>query len=234
MTSGIYAIINTINGKVYVGSTLNFEGRWDGHRGDLRKDTHCNLYLQRSWDKYGEDAFKFVVCEYVEDVGQLIDREQYWLDWHRLQTDVYNIALVTGRPPSRLGCETTGETKEKLRKASLGKQNALGCKRSQETRKRMSKGKCNMSPKAKAEWSDKIRKARIGKSSGMLGKKASKETRIRMSEAQMGHTVSKGTRQKIGDANRGRKLGPQSEEQRQKTSKALKAHWAKVREQNIT
>ncbi len=96
-TSGIYVIINTVNSKVYVGSTKDLEGRWGQHRRELCKGVHCNPYLQRSWSKHGENAFEFMVCEYTDNTEQLIEREQYWLDFHRLFVDVYNAILVVDR-----------------------------------------------------------------------------------------------------------------------------------------
>lgn len=59
MTSGIYAIVNTINGKVYIGSSKSVEGRCNGHFRDLRNHKHYNVKLQRAWNKYGEQSFSY-------------------------------------------------------------------------------------------------------------------------------------------------------------------------------
>lgn len=97
--TGIYTIVNTESGKVYVGQTgVDTAHRWTQHRSDLRAGRHRNSHLQRAWNLYGEDAFKFVICEYVEDAEQLYIREQYWLDWHRLQTEVYNTGACAACP----------------------------------------------------------------------------------------------------------------------------------------
>ena len=113
--SGIYTIINTVNGKVYVGSTKDFERRWGSHKRELTNDIHGNSYLQRSWNKYGESAFEFMICEYVDDPEQLIDCEQYWLDFHRMYIGVYNIQLVIDRSA------LSDETKVKMSVAKKGK-----------------------------------------------------------------------------------------------------------------
>ncbi len=34
MTTGIYKILNKINGKFYIGSAINIEARWRRHRHD--------------------------------------------------------------------------------------------------------------------------------------------------------------------------------------------------------
>ena len=65
--SGIYKIINKINGKYYVGSSVNIKdypnNRWSRHIADLNANRHHNDYLQRAWNKYGQDAFEFIIIE---------------------------------------------------------------------------------------------------------------------------------------------------------------------------
>ena len=66
MSSGIYKIVNKINGKIYIGSSVNMKQRWQSHKYHLRRGVHHNPYLQNSWNKYGEDSFEHVVlfeCE---------------------------------------------------------------------------------------------------------------------------------------------------------------------------
>lgn len=60
---GIYKIINTLDNKYYVGSSLNISHRWDTHRRALRKSKHKNDKLQRAWNKHLENAFVFTVIE---------------------------------------------------------------------------------------------------------------------------------------------------------------------------
>lgn len=76
---GVYAIINEINGKFYIGSTLNYGARISMHKQELRNQKHGNNYLQASWNKYGEEAFTFKLVEYVEDDLFLRAREQCWI-----------------------------------------------------------------------------------------------------------------------------------------------------------
>lgn len=51
---GVYSITNKINGKKYIGSSKDIYKRWLQHTCLLNKGTHENVYLQKSWDKYGE------------------------------------------------------------------------------------------------------------------------------------------------------------------------------------
>lgn len=61
----VYAIRNTLNGGMYIGSTTSYKSRWATHRSTLRRGKHHSFVLQKAWDKYGESAFAFellVVC----------------------------------------------------------------------------------------------------------------------------------------------------------------------------
>ena len=78
---GIYKIENKVNGKVYVGQSVNIETRWKNHRCELNRGTHYNDYLQRSWNKYGSNNFDFVVIEECSK-DDLDDRETYWIDYY--------------------------------------------------------------------------------------------------------------------------------------------------------
>ena len=77
---GIYSITCTINNIVYIGSTeISFKRRWKKHKQRLRHNYHENSYLQNSWNKYGEDNFKFEILEYC-DILKQFELEQYYLD----------------------------------------------------------------------------------------------------------------------------------------------------------
>ena len=78
MTSGVYQILNTVNGKPYVGSSANIERRWSVHRHALSKGTHHSVKLSRAYAKHGADAFAFSVLETCEPELN-IARELYWI-----------------------------------------------------------------------------------------------------------------------------------------------------------
>tara|TARA_R110002020_G_scaffold41921_12_gene123250 strand:- start:5789 stop:6598 length:810 start_codon:yes stop_codon:yes gene_type:complete len=60
---GIYVIRNLTNNKIYVGSTKNFEERWKQHQQHLMAQKHCNIILQRAFNKRGKDNFIFEIIE---------------------------------------------------------------------------------------------------------------------------------------------------------------------------
>lgn len=93
--SGVYCIRNTINGKVYVGSSKDIYTRWAQHKHDLLRHSHRNQLLQRAWDKYGPDCLQFSILE-TTTTDLLLEREQYWYD--RLQSSKrehgYNLSPI--------------------------------------------------------------------------------------------------------------------------------------------
>ena len=55
---GIYRILNTINNKFYIGSSVNLRKRLYEHRRLLRLGKHENYHLQNAFTKYGEENFQ--------------------------------------------------------------------------------------------------------------------------------------------------------------------------------
>ncbi len=85
---GIYEIKNTINGKIYIGSSNNIYHRVKRHLSDLRKNKKPNPILQNAFNKYGEDVFYTSIIEHTSD---LLAREEYWIN---LLQPKYNCVLI--------------------------------------------------------------------------------------------------------------------------------------------
>lgn len=75
----IYRILNIFTGDFYIGSTRNFSRRKSDHLHRLRRGKSTNSILQKAWNKYGKEAFIFETIEEFE-IGDLIEREQYYID----------------------------------------------------------------------------------------------------------------------------------------------------------
>ena len=72
---GIYAIKNTVNNRIYVGSSVNLQERKATHYRYLRLGEHCNPFLQADYNKHdGEKVYEFIALEIIEDVNLLIER----------------------------------------------------------------------------------------------------------------------------------------------------------------
>ena len=79
----IYAIKNTINGKLYIGKTTMGRRRWFYHLTHLRRDRgKPNKHLQYAWNKYGETAFEWIVLERCNN-ETLNEREIHWVAHHQ-------------------------------------------------------------------------------------------------------------------------------------------------------
>jgi group I intron endonuclease len=98
MKNVIYKIRNVINQHYYVGSTVDSRKRFWEHRKDLRLGRHVCIRLQRAWNKYGEDCFKFEVVEQLESRELLLPAEQKWLDEHYGAEYCYNTSASADTP----------------------------------------------------------------------------------------------------------------------------------------
>ena len=63
--AGIFQIKNLVNGKVFLGSSLNLNGPLNGHKFMLKTGAHKNTVLQAEWHSYGPDAFVFEILDEV-------------------------------------------------------------------------------------------------------------------------------------------------------------------------
>ena len=116
-TIGIYKIENVVNGKVYVGQSLDIESRWKNHIYHLNKGDSPNSYLQRSWDKYGIDSFSFSIIESCA-ADELNSREIYWIDKFNSYECGYNLTKGGG---GTAGYKLTADQVTRLRSALKGK-----------------------------------------------------------------------------------------------------------------
>lgn len=95
--SGIYMIKNKVNGKFYIGSSVNLHNRKNQHWARIRNGSHSNKTLIKSFKKYGEDSFEFIIIENVitNEFKYLIEREQWWMDYYQpYQQNGYNQSRV--------------------------------------------------------------------------------------------------------------------------------------------
>lgn len=99
---GVYAILNTQNLRIYVGSSVDMAQRWTEHQRKLLIGAHHNSELQSDWRKYGPQAFRADVLEVVTDYTQLAQREVAWIK--RYGQRLYNVSYTANsrtKYPSR-------------------------------------------------------------------------------------------------------------------------------------
>ena len=97
---GIYRIKNTLDDKIYIGSSNNIARRWRHHKDLLNRGIHHSIHLQNAWKKYGETTFLFDVLEILDDESLILTTEQKYLDLFESynQEKGYNISKYAGSP----------------------------------------------------------------------------------------------------------------------------------------
>jgi group I intron endonuclease len=134
---GVYKI-ERVDGKVYVGSSVNVWARKANHFSALRSGRHVNTYLQHAWDETRGEGFTFAVIESGLDAERLAEREQFWMDaLNAVTPHGFNLVAEAGRPPTlspehyvRLGAMKRGVKRpqhvvEKIAAALRGRKHSL-------------------------------------------------------------------------------------------------------------
>ena len=167
MNIGVYKITNLSSGRFYIGSAQNIYKRKQRHFKTLRSNSHHNIFLQRVFNKYGEDDFKvqYMKTGTLEEAREL---EQKLLDKYHGNSDFMNI----GRDASG-GDNLSAHPRKKKIVAKMTKS----------IRKRM------------AAMSKEERVATFGRSgelNGMYGKTHTDAVKKKLSKVHTGNTYAKG------------------------------------------
>lgn len=189
----IYAIRHRESGRAYIGSTVNHDKRLKEHRRLLRLGKHHSPLLQNCWNKYGEDAFEFLILETVEDRIFLLAREQFTL-WRNADRSL-NCAPACGTPK---GVKRSAETRAKLAAITKARGNPekawagnRGRVMSEEERARRSKAQKLAIADGRRKARDWSEEARQRHGEALRGRKmppVSDQTRINISKALVGRT----------------------------------------------
>lgn len=176
--SGIYCIENLTTNKKYIGQSVDVDGRWSKHKGELNHGTHDNDYLQKAWNKYSENDFKFYILEYC-DHSELDEREIYYIDFYNTLDRDWGYNLKSGGQTS--GGKPTDYVRQKQSEAlkqSYRNNDELRNKRRQD---------------ALQQWADpEIKQKIMGENNGMYGKHHSEEVCKRIGEKMRGNTNGRG------------------------------------------
>lgn len=94
MTCGIYKIINNINGKIYIGQSIDIKKRYREHifSGTHNYDKDANSPIHKAMKKYGKNNFSL---ELVESCSreELNEKEKYWIQYYDSYNTGYNATL---------------------------------------------------------------------------------------------------------------------------------------------
>lgn len=165
--TGIYYIKNKINNKKYIGQSIHIHRRWNEHKWELNNNVHHNDYLQKSWNKYGEENFEFKIIELCDEKN-LDSKESYYISLYNTMNENFGYNLQSGGSVNRTVSEST-----RVKLSEAGKKGA-SCRNFPTGINHHSYGK-HLSDDTK----EKLRQYH-------LGMKASDETKIKMSEQRKG------------------------------------------------
>lgn len=156
----IYKITNKVNGKIYIGQTIqSLEKRWFDH---CRKNSCCRL-LRNAIQKYGRDNFTIQQIDHAHSRCELDNKEIFWIEFYDCMTpNGYN--LLSGG----LHHEISEETRKKMSEAQRGEKHPMyGTHHSEEHKRKIG---------------DSVR----GEKNGNYGKHLSEETRRKLSFGRKG------------------------------------------------
>ena len=81
---GIYKVTNKINGKVYIGQSVDIGRRWHQHM-----TAEDDIYFHKAIQKYGVENFEWEVIEQCKK-KDLDEREIYWIEYYDSFNNGYN------------------------------------------------------------------------------------------------------------------------------------------------
>lgn len=89
---GIYCIKNIITNQYYIGQSVDIRKRWNQHKSELSRNIHCNIYLQRAWNKYGEENFSFQLLKACKK--RYLNRfEKLYIKKYKSFSNGYNLTI---------------------------------------------------------------------------------------------------------------------------------------------
>lgn len=112
-TIGVYVIVCTANGKVYIGCSENVSERTTAHLAQLRSGKHFCKTLQADFKKYGPAAFEFSLIETHARRSEAAAAEKRLLIAHQKQgvynTNTYLCITPRCRPAGRIKVRLASE-----------------------------------------------------------------------------------------------------------------------------
>jgi group I intron endonuclease len=130
--AGIYRFVNIVNGKSYVGSSVNLSIRLGQYYNIYYLLKNGTMLICRALKKYGYAKFRLEILEYCEPTV-VLKREQYYLD---KLNPAYNTLKTAG---SRYGRKHTLDTKAKISTSIKGDKHPMYRKNhSEESKAKMS------------------------------------------------------------------------------------------------
>lgn len=90
---GVYKISNNLcpEGKYYIGYSCDINHRWCIHRSTLKTNRHCNILMQRAYNKYGSECFTYKILQECETEEEAKNVELSYLEDLTIRDKLYNL-----------------------------------------------------------------------------------------------------------------------------------------------
>jgi len=200
-STGIYALYNTGNDKMYIGMAVNINRRMIKHYSYLKNNKHINKHLQQAYNK-GQEIVPIVIYETKPGItpASLVRLEKHFIAEYGTFNDDsngYNLTpggegFVSGENHPMFGKTHSKVAKQKISEAGKGRIMP------KEARQRMSAAlKGHIVTEETRQKLSKKAKGRI----------FSEEWRLKNSESHMGLIVTEETKKKISETLKGKYVG---------------------------
>lgn len=117
--TGIYLFTNLINGKNYIGQSVDIQRRYSEHLRSgqpekyvMKNERDSNTPIHLAIQKYGVNNFSFRILEECSR-EQLNEREKYWIKMFRSNEKEYGYNVTEGGQES-IGCKGENHSQAKL------------------------------------------------------------------------------------------------------------------------
>lgn len=172
-----------MNGKQYIGQSIDFKSRKKTHLIYLRNNKHGNTHLQRSFNKYGEKSFKFEIIDSANSSKELNQLEKNYIIQAGFPNEKLCYNLMSGGGSKGIcSLKTRKKMSESHKGTHTGKNNYwYGKHRSVETCEKISKA--NKGKKRSEKIRKKMSESQKGKNNNRYGKHHTEETSKKMSKS---------------------------------------------------
>jgi group I intron endonuclease len=119
----IYAIVNKINGRMYIGRTKKFKSRLAQHNHMLSQGEHENRLINEDLQKYGKISFEIYEIENVSDNNKLYQLEIDYIKKHNtcVSDGGFGYNISSGGEFSSGGVKLSDEIKNEISKKMKGR-----------------------------------------------------------------------------------------------------------------